>query len=75
MSFSNVFLKWSLVKDIGMQLIMMDGFVVPTYLTTLARSTLIILFLEVLKFRIFFSNNSFLKRTIESSRIYYLSKW
>jgi len=31
MSFSNVFIKWSLVKDIGMELIMMDGSVVPTY--------------------------------------------
>jgi hypothetical protein len=42
MSFSNVFIKWSLVKDIRMELIMMDGSVVQTYLTTtLARLTLI----------------------------------
>jgi len=49
MSFSNVFIKWSLVKDIRMELITMDGSVVQTYLTTtLARLTLIILFLEML---------------------------
>jgi hypothetical protein len=54
MSLSNVFIKWSLVKDIGMDLITTDGSVVPTYLTTLARLTLIILFLEMLKFWKFF---------------------
>jgi len=60
MSFSNVFIKWSLVKDIGMELITMDGSVVQTYLTTtLARLTLIILFLEMLKFSKKNSNNFF----------------
>jgi len=60
MSFSNVFIKWSLVKDIGMELITMDGSVVQTYLTTtLARLTLIILFLEMLKFSKKNSNNLF----------------
>jgi hypothetical protein len=65
---------WSLVKDIGMELITMDGFVVQTYsTTTLARLTLIILFFEMFKISNLFSN-FFWKRTIESSRIYYLSK-
>jgi hypothetical protein len=59
MSFSNVFIKWSLVKDIGMELITMDGSVVQTYLTTtLARLTLIILFLEMLKFSNIISSKS-----------------
>jgi hypothetical protein len=75
MSSSNVFIKWSLVKNIGMELITMDGFVVQTYpTTTLARLTLIILFLEMLKISNLFSNIFLLKRTIEYSRIYYLSK-
>ncbi len=52
----------------------MDGFVVQTYsTTTLARLTLIILFFEMFKISNLFSN-FFWKRTIESSRIYYLSK-